>query len=105
MSVMIDLFTSLDMRQPVPSGHCAFPETDRPEKSHQRCEDMGAGNTAVPDKRFSPCPCHCHLGETFECECGGMIREAPVLGLDSDGDPIYVHVDERGNMTMEGCRA
>lgn len=101
---MMELFKYLEMRQPVPSGWCAFPETDNPGRSHLRCQENGHGNDAVPSKAFSPCPCHCHLGEVYECECGGQIAEAPVLGEDADGDPIYVHINEQGNMTMEGCR-
>lgn len=102
---MLDLFNSIGMVQPVPSGWCSFPETDHPERSHERCQAQGAGSTNRPGGKFSPCPCHCHLGEVYECECGGLIAEAPVLGPDpEDGDIIYVHINDQGNMTMEGCQ-
>jgi hypothetical protein len=49
------------MRKPMMSGHCAFPQTAHPERSHQRCHDMGAGNTASQSGEFAPCPCSCHV--------------------------------------------
>lgn len=109
---------------PIISGFCASPATDDPAASHQRCADKGAGSRANPGKVFHPCPCPCHLAHeawdsdtqnpdgtfgpvmTYECGgCGGMIAEAPVLGLDEDGDPIYVHVDKHtGRMLYQACR-
>lgn len=75
------------MRHPMMSGHCASPS----KGSHERCQKMGHGNTANPDKEFVPCPCECHLAETFECECGGTIRLAP--HWDPSDAETYVHVD------------
>lgn len=88
------------MRRPLMSGFCAHP-TDN--DSHTRCH---GGNTANPDNEFQPCPCACHLGETYECGgCGRDIREAPLLGPDpEDGDAQYVHVDPRdGRAVLGGC--
>lgn len=93
------------MITPQMSGHCANPQTDHPEKSHDRCERMGAGNRARPSREFQPCACLCHLGEEeFECECGGVLREAPLWPEDPDypGEPIYTHV-KNGRATGEEC--
>jgi hypothetical protein len=96
---------TLVIGNPIWSGHCQFPETAHPERSHERCVLMGAGSTANPRGIFHPCPDVCHLGdEEYECECGGIIREAPALGLDEDGDPIYVHISEDGKRALfDGC--
>jgi hypothetical protein len=88
------------------SGHCRFPETPQPTRSHERCQRLGHGNTANPEKEFSPCPCHCHLGaDEFECaNCGGSLREAPFWpNEDEPGEMVYVHVDSDGNATGEEC--
>jgi hypothetical protein len=88
------------------SGHCRFPETKHPVNSHERCQNMGHGNTAVPSGEFSPCPCHCHLGtDEFECgNCGVALREAPHWpNEDEPGDMVYVHIDHEGNATGEEC--
>lgn len=80
-------------RTPMMSGHCNFPQTKNPEVSHARCN---GGNTWNPDKEFIPCPCSCHLGETYECQCGGTIREAPCWPNEDEPDEItYVHVDTK----------
>lgn len=93
------------MRPPMMSGHCAFPETAHPKRSHQRCHDQGAGNTATPSREFAPCPCSCHVGEEYECQCGEMIYEAPMLGPDpDDGEMQYVHLTEDGlRIDLSGC--
>lgn len=78
------------VRRPMMSGHCLTPETKHPEASHKRCR---GGNNANPAGEFQPCPCSCHLGETYECECGGTIREAPLWPSD-DGEMTYVHIDQ-----------
>jgi hypothetical protein len=88
------------------SGHCRFPETPQPTRSHERCQKMGHGNTANPDKEFSPCPCHCHLGtDLYECgNCGEPLREAPHWpNEDEPGEMVYVHVDSDGNALAEEC--
>lgn len=86
------------------SGHCGFPETDHPENSHSRCQRNGGGATSRATGLFHPCPCRCHLREEdFECGCGYLIREAPALGLDEDGDPRYVHIDEAGYIYSVTC--
>lgn len=87
------------------SGHCAFPQTAHPEESHARCARMGAGNYARPSKEFQPCPCACHLGDEFECECGGVLREAPDWPNEYEpGEMVYVHIDPRtGRATGEEC--
>lgn len=83
---------------PIMSGHCNFPQTADPLKSHDRCHDNGAGvTTRIGEGTFHPCPCTCHVGEEFECsECGDSIYEAPNLGPDEDGDMQYVHISEDG---------
>jgi hypothetical protein len=94
------------MRKPMMSGHCAFPQTAHPERSHQRCHDMGAGNTASQSGEFAPCPCSCHvIPEPLECtNCGGDLYEAPMLGPDEDGDMQYVHLTEDGlRIDLSGC--
>lgn len=91
------------------SGHCAFPTTDSPVTSHDRCEVHGGGNTANPKKEFHPCPCSCHLGEEFECgNCGRALREAPLWpNTDPDCEPdemVYTHVDPHtGRAIGEVC--
>lgn len=88
------------MRGPLMSGFCGHP-TD--SDSHARCK---GGNTANPDGEFQPCPCACHLdAEQYECAgCGRVICEAPLLGEDEDGDPIYVHLDPKdGRAVLGGC--
>lgn len=93
--------------RPMMSGHCGYPQTAEPHLSHARCERMGAGSAANPEKRFHPCPCPCHYpGDIYECAgegCGGRIKEAPYLGLDEDGDPQYVHVNNDGRMLYVSC--
>jgi hypothetical protein len=96
---------ALVMGRPIMSGHCQFPETDHPDRSHERCAENGGGVKSKPTGLFHPCPCSCHLGEEFECQCGGIIRLAPALGRDEDDDEQYVHVDTDGNLTFEGCRS
>lgn len=96
---------ALVIGRPIWSGHCQFPATSTPVRSHERCADNGAGSSANPRGVFYPCPCPCHLDpEEYECECGGLIREAPALGLDEDGDPIYVHILADGRVSFEGCQ-
>lgn len=93
------------MREPMMSGHCLNPQTTDPGKSHQRCHDMGAGNTACPTGEFAPCPCSCHVEpEPYECSgCGDDIYIAPNLGLDEDGDDQFVHLTEDGLRVTERC--
>lgn len=90
------------IREPLMSGHCNFPQTRDPEVSHARCK---GGQRANPQRTYQPCGCDCHLGEEFECGgCGGVIREAPLWPLDSDGDARYTHIDpETGRATGEDC--
>lgn len=109
------------------SGHCANPQTSDPAASHARCAERGGGSRANPEKRFHPCGCPCHLAhvdpdtargdrpnidgtygdvEHYTCGCGGIIAEAPVFGMDEDGDPVYVHVDKKtGRMLYRECRS
>lgn len=95
------------MRRPFISGHCAFPETAHPERSHERCQRLGHGNTANPAGEFAPCPCHCHLGtDEFECaNCGAALREAPYWpNEDEPGEMVYVHFDtDRKRALGEEC--
>jgi hypothetical protein len=91
---------------PLLSGHCAFPQTADPQQSHDRCARNGAGNRSNPAKVFSPCPCHCHLGERYECgNCGRTIAEAPFWdGRGGVGDEmVYVHIDPDGRGIGEDC--
>jgi hypothetical protein len=93
-----------ELGRPIWSGHCQFPETAHPEESHARCQRHGGGSNANPARVFHPCPCHCHLGDEFDCSvCGYLLREAPMLGPDEDGDMQYVHVDEDGNLYSVEC--
>lgn len=86
------------------SGHCSFPVTDDPQSSHDRCARNGGGSRANPAKIFTPCPCACHLGETFECSgCGRPIREALSWPFDEDGDIRYTHVAADGRACGEDC--
>lgn len=90
------------------SGHCAYPQSARPEKSHERCESQGAGNTACPSGDFAPCPCWCHLNneDLYECgNCGGQLREAPRWpNEDEPGEMVYVHIDPvTGRAIGEEC--
>lgn len=85
------------------SGHCAHPQTAEPNLSHERCQNMGGGSHANPDGVFYPCPCECHLGERYECECGGTVAEALNLPPYEDGEPRYVHVDRDGRAGSEFC--
>lgn len=86
------------------TGHCQFPQTKHPEESHLRCQRGGGGTLTRATGNFHPCPCTCHLGEEFDCSgCGYLIREAPVLGPDEDGDMQYAHVDEDGNIYSIEC--
>ena len=92
-------------RQPLMSGHCATPATSDPDASHARCQ---GGQRANPEKEFQPCPCPCHLGDHYECECGGLIAEALAYPqeYDEDGEPIttYVHVDHKtGRIIGDEC--
>lgn len=97
--------------QPVPvigslimSGHCSFPVTNDPFQSHARCERNGGGSRANPNKVFTPCPCSCHYGETYECGgCGRPIREALLWPFDEDGELRYTHVDANGRAVGEEC--
>lgn len=95
----------MPLGRPIISGHCQFPETAHPEESHHRCQRNGGGVLSKPTGLFHPCPCHCHMGtEDFDCSaCGYLIREAPALGPDEDGDAQYVHVDEDGNIFSIEC--
>lgn len=95
------------MRRPMLSGHCHTPTTLNPFQSHERCERQGAGNAANPDKEFQPCPCECHLGETFECgNCGRPLREAPMWpNEDEPGEMVYVHIDREGRAIGEVCNS
>jgi len=87
------------------SGHCSTPQTANPAASHERCARMGGGMRANPAKEFAPCPCHCHLGEIFECsECGRDIAEAPLWpNEDEPGEMVYVHIDKNGRAISEEC--
>lgn len=82
-------------RGPLMSGHCAFPTG--PE--HTQCR---GGIAANPDKEWQPCPCHCHLGDEYECECGRPIHETDLwLG---DGETTYVHIEPKtGRAVGEVC--
>lgn len=97
------------MQRPMLSGHCQSPANapGDPEaairESHARCQRMRGGNIARPGKEFSPCPCWCHLGDDYECECGGIIRVALNMPTDEDGEPTYVHIDMEGNAMYGGC--
>jgi hypothetical protein len=90
------------------TGHCLFPATgpgnaeDAAELSHRRC--LGTVYTKSTG-RTHVCPCSHHLlPDDYDCSaCGYLIREAPALGLDEDGDPRYVHVDEAGNIYSVEC--
>jgi hypothetical protein len=86
------------------SGLCAHPQTAEPDQSHRRCS---GGNEANPNREWQPCPCHCHLGEEFECGCGRPIREAPLwqTGYESDLDEmVYVHIEPTtGRAVGEEC--
>ena len=87
-------------RQPMMSGHCMAPATNIADP-HGKCK---AGNRANPDKEWQPCPCECHLGETYECGCGRLIREAPLWrDFEEDEDMIYVHVEDSGRAIGEEC--
>lgn len=110
--------------RPILSGHCGYPQTKNPHESHRRCAQWGAGSRANPEKRFHPCPCPCHLQherisgadpdlmnpdgtygqvEMYDCGgCGGLLAPAPVFGTDEDGDPVYVHVNDKGRMLYTG---
>lgn len=89
------------------SGHCAWPQTDHPEESHERCTRMGGGNRANPSKDFSPCPCPCHYpADEYECaDCGGTLKEAPLWPNEwGDDEPVYTHIDPAtGRATGEAC--
>lgn len=88
----------------IPSGHCSFPQTEDPTKSHERCAANGGGSRANPKKVFNPCPCSCHYGEEYECGgCGRTIVECLAWPFDVDGDMHYTHVDARGWATGEEC--
>lgn len=96
------------MRAPMMSGHCQFPETTNPQRSHQRCHDQGAGNTATPSKEFAPCPDGCHLDHEVEYECGNCgkpLREAPMWpNEDEPGEMVYVHYDPETHRALgEEC--
>lgn len=89
------------------SGWCGTPQTEHPEKSHERCHMLGGGNRARPSKEFRPCPCKCHLGEDeFECgNCGRPLREAPLWpNEDEPGEMVYTHINPRtGHAIGEEC--
>lgn len=96
------------MRKPMMSGHCANPATDNPTASHERCQRMGGGNRANPRKEYQPCPCSCHFAdqEQYECECGGVLVEAPHWPQedpDYKGEPVYTHLDKNGFALGEMC--
>lgn len=95
------------MRRPMMSGHCNFPQTANPTKSHELCASHGAGNRANPAGEYQPCPCACHfVGPRLECECGGTLVEAPHWPEDPDypGEPVYTHIDVRSGMALgEEC--
>lgn len=101
------------MRRPLMSGHCNFPATHlsggRPagQHSHERCQAMGAGTKANPDKEWQPCPCGCHLDSTeYVCEnCGRPLRQAPMWpNEDEPGEPVFVHVEvSTGRAIGEVC--
>lgn len=91
---------------PQKSGYCSFPETADPDASHQRCADMGAGNTARPSKEFQPCPCSCHYSADYECgNCGLPLSETNWPDESGDGDEmVYTHLDASGQAIGEECR-
>ena len=84
------------------SGFCHSPAHDDPEGSHTRCR---GGNKANPGKEFQPCPCHCHLGEEYDCgNCGRPLREAPLWENEDDPDEmVYVHIDKTGRAVGVEC--
>jgi hypothetical protein len=91
---------------PIMSGFCAFPATHdsygrqmSPKESCEKCPSYSVS----PDGTMHPCPCLCHLGEQFECECGAPIFEALNLPLDEDGDEPYAHLVD-GRADYSGCR-
>lgn len=82
--------------KPLMSGHCRFPRSKKPKKSHHWCEDKnGAGTYVKVSDTYLACSCPCHLGEEYECGgCGRPIREAPLWpDPDNPDGPVYVHVD------------
>lgn len=93
------------MRQPLMSGFCGNPSRDNPTRSHNYCR---GGNYSNPTKEFQPCPCPCHFPkERYECECGGLLAEAPGWPQEDKSDPdapVYTHIDIRtGRATGEEC--
>jgi len=84
------------------SGWCGNPSITDDVSSHSRCD---GGNRANPAKEFAPCKCFCHYPEDeYECECGGIIKEAPLWPLDEDGDVRYTHIDPVTGMALgEDC--
>lgn len=87
------------------SGHCNFPATEVQNKD---------GSVSPVDREYSHrlcalplCPCPCHFpGEELECECGGVLKEAPHWPEDPDypGEPVYTHIDrETGRAIGEEC--
>jgi len=89
--------------QPLMSGHCRFPQTAEPHLSHERCHlRNNGGSRANPLRIWQPCPCSCHLGDTYECgNCGRLIAEAPLW--DGEGGEVYVHIDADGDAIGEDC--
>lgn len=101
------------MRPLMMSGHCAWPAAgEAGADSHARCARNGGGNYASPTKEFAPCPCPCHYPkERFECECGGVLAEAPLWPDEeaeaegSDPEMVYTHIDPKtGRATGFECR-
>lgn len=86
------------MRKPMMSGWCG---SESPG-SHERCPGY---NRANPAKEFQPCPCPCHYGEMYECQCGGIIREAPLWSNEIEPDEMtYVHINlHDGRATQMEC--
>lgn len=90
------------IRQPLMSGLCAFPQTINPEESHARCT---GGQRANPENMYQPCNCRCHLApQRYECDgCGGVLAEAPLITAVT-GEDTYVHMREDDKRwTSEFC--
>lgn len=95
------------MIAPQMSGWCSFPETAHPERSHERCARLGAGNRARPSKEFQPCPCACHYAAEYECgNCGLPLSETVWDNEDPEaqGEMVYTHLNPHtGEAFGEEC--
>lgn len=95
------------MKRPLMTGHCSFPQTEDPARSHRRCHEQGGGYYNKPRGEFHPCPCGCHTGEDeYVCgNCGRPLREAPLWpNEDEPGEMVYTHIDPKtGRAIGEEC--